>query len=373
MKKNKVILSVTNDLNSDQRVHKMCLYLLDRGYEPILIGRRKNDSSPMEARPYKCIRMKLAFEKGALFYAAYNFRLFFLLLFKKNTSLHANDLDSLFANFLVSKIRRKSLVYDSHEYFTEVPELIHRPKVKAVWEKIERFIFPKLNNIITVNDSIAMRYEEKYTKQIRVVRNISKQWKEVQIPTKQELGIPIDSLLLIIQGAGLNVDRGIEEAVLAMHNLEGFTLLIVGDGDVIPRVKMLVEKEMLSKKVRFFGKRPYSELMYFTSHADLGLSLDKDTNPNYQFSLPNKIFDYIHTSTPLLVSNRTEVEKIVRDYEVGKVINTVTSESISEAVKEIFSLPEKYKTYKSNCSKAAELLHWEKEVSVLDDWYPKIN
>src|SRR5688500_271887 len=108
----------------------------------------------MEYRSYRTNRFRMFFEKGALFYAWFNVRLFWFLLFRSSDILVANDLDTLLPNYLVSKLKRKKLVYDSHEYFTEVPELISRPKVKAVWEHIERFIFPKLKYVSTVNHSI---------------------------------------------------------------------------------------------------------------------------------------------------------------------------------------------------------------------------
>ena len=109
-----------------------------------------------------------------LFYAFFNLRLFFILLFKKADVFVSNDLDTLLANYLASKFKRKTeLVYDSHEYFTEVPELTNRPGVQKIWMKIERMIFPKLTKIYTVNDSIAKIYSELYTKDIKVVRNIS--------------------------------------------------------------------------------------------------------------------------------------------------------------------------------------------------------
>ncbi|MCK5639071.1 MAG: glycosyl transferase group 1, partial [Flavobacteriaceae bacterium] len=142
----RIIISVTNDLATDQRVKKASNTIQDMGFEVLLIGRKLPNSLPV-SRNYKTIRMKLLFKKGFLFYTEYNLRLFFKLLSLKKDVLLANDLDTLLPNFLISKIYSKKLVYDSHELFTEVPELVSRPKIRNVWLKIEEFIFPKLKNV----------------------------------------------------------------------------------------------------------------------------------------------------------------------------------------------------------------------------------
>ncbi|WP_294670541.1 glycosyltransferase [uncultured Fluviicola sp.] len=373
MKKPTVIVSVINDLNTDQRVHKVCSFIENQGYDVLLVGRKLKSSQEMEYRSYRTKRFRMYYEKGALFYAWFNFRLFWFLLFRRSTILVSNDLDTLLPNYLVSKLKGKKLVYDSHEYFTEVPELISRPKVKAVWERIERFIFPKLKFVSTVNQSIAEKYREKYGVSLKVVRNVSPLWNPAQIRSKKELGIPEGKHILIMQGAGLNVDRGVEEAIRMMPFLENVVLIIVGNGDIIPDMKKLVEKENWQDRVLFFGKRPYSELLQYTQQADLGLSFDQPTNPNYLFSLPNKIFDYIHTSTPIICSDLVEVAKLVKSYEVGEIVSDFDPQQLAQQVQAVLNNPELMDRWKNNCKIAAGKENWEVEVQQLNEFYPKVH
>ena len=367
----RVIVSVTNDLFTDQRVHKVCLFIKQQGYSVLLVGRRLENSLPLD-RPYQTHRMKLLFNKGPLFYASYSIRLFWFLLFHKSTILVSNDLDTLLPNFLISKLKRSTLVYDTHEYFTEVPELVNRPKVQAVWEKIEGWIFPKLNQIYTVNNSIAERYKSKYGKELSVVRNISPQWNAKSLKSKADLGIPENKFILIFQGAGINMDRGGEEAVLAMQMLDDAVLLFVGDGDVIPTLKKMVSDLKLAEKVIFIGKKPYFEMMNYTFHADLGLTLDKDTNLNYRYSLPNKVFDYMHAQTPILASDLIEVKKVVLEHEIGMIISGHTPENIAADIQKIQNNPAILAALKSNCLRASLKENWEKETEILAQIYPII-
>lgn len=369
----KAIVSVTNDLYTDQRVHKVCTFIKSQGYDVLLIGRKRKTSIALPSRDYKTKRMRLLFETGAKFYAFFNLRLFFVLLFKRADILVANDLDTLLANYAASKFKRSCrLVYDSHEYFTEVPELLNRPKVRKVWLRIEKYIFPKLHYIYTVNGSIAKIYSEKYTKDIAIVRNISPRWKQDDLKSKTALGLPEDKAIIIIQGAGINIDRGAEEAVEAMKNINAL-LVIVGDGDVVPQLKEYVEREQLHEKVKFVGRQPYHVMMNYTHHADIGLTLDKPTSLNYKLSLPNKVFDYMHTSTAVVATRIVEVANVVESNEIGCIVEPFTVDSLTKILNDLLADATRLESYKANCKKAATHENWETETKELSKFYPEVH
>jgi glycosyltransferase involved in cell wall biosynthesis len=332
------------------------------GFEVLLVGRLRKKSLPLEYQNIKTHRFRLIFDKGALFYAELNIRLFLFLVFKKVDVLYSNDLDTLSANFFATWFKPKSrLIYDTHELFTEVPELENRRFAKNTWLNIEKYIFPKLNNVITVNESIAKIYEAKYAKSILVVRNVPEKYENQISFSKSKIGLPEDKFILIIQGSGLNVDRGVEEAVLSMQFIDNALLVIVGSGDVIPIAKEIVSQKRLDDKVKFFDKRPYLEMMQLTSNANIGLSLDKPLSDNYRFSLPNKLFDYIQAGIPILSSELIELKKIITKYEIGCFVKTVSPEEIAKNINFLIANPDILDVYKTNCIRAAENENWELE------------
>lgn len=365
------ILSVTNDLSTDRRVHRSCITLKKLGFDVLLVGRKRKKSLPLEPREYRTHRMSLLFKKGFLFYAEYNFRLFFCLLFRKCDLLLANDLDTLLPNYLVKKLRKKALVYDSHEYFTGVPELEGRKFVRNIWKHIERRIFPKLTDIITVNDSIAKLYKDEYGNELTVVRNIPALQNLKEFQSKEEMGIDVGKRMILLQGSGINVDRGTEEAVMAMQYVTNAILYIIGDGDVIGILKKMAEENGLEQKVVFIPKQPMDKLLRYTVHADIGLTLDKDTNINYRYSLPNKLFDYIHAGVPVLASSLVEVKKIIQQYKVGEIIENHNPEHIASKISEMLDNPEQLIKYKNNTRKAANELCWENEENKLINIFRK--
>ena len=248
----KVIVSVTNDLVTDQRVKKVCGTLGEMGFDILLVGRRLRNSPKMDVRPYQVKRMKLLFTQGPFFYLEYQIRLFVLLLFRKVDILYSNDLDTLLPNFLVSKIKKPVLIFDSHEYFTGLPELNSHPIKRGIWKRLERFIFPRLKYVFTVTDSIADIFESEYGNRPWVVRNVAEMRGLDLVPDRKALGLPETKKIIILQGAGINMDKGAEELVEAMQFVpENMLLLIVGGGDVIEILKQKVHDSKLEEKVVF--------------------------------------------------------------------------------------------------------------------------
>lgn len=371
MDKKKIIVAVSNDLTYDQRVRKVCQSLIDEGYNILLVGRLRKNSNPID-RPYKTKRLKLIFENGPLFYAMLNIRLFLYILFHKCDAIHSNDLDTLLACKTSAKLKGKPLVYDSHEYFLGVPEIQDRPKVKKVWTRIERSIFPKLKHVFTVNDSIAKLYEKDYGIRPQVVRNIPNKNSLPALKTRAELGLPENKKIVILQGAGINIDRGAEELLEAIATMDDVLLLIVGTGDVINTLKERSKKEDLKDKVIFTGRLPYNEMMQYTQASDVGVTLDKDTNINYKYSLPNKIFDYLNAGIPVLATNLPEIKNIILTYDVGLLINDLNPETIKIGLQTIWKEKERYRSLTLNAKNASDELNWENDASRLITTYRKI-
>lgn len=344
----RIFISVTNDLSTDQRVHKVASSLFNKGYSVFLVGRK---GKRLQLRSYNCHQLNVCFNKGFLFYLEFNIRLFFFLLFKKFDILLSNDLDTLLPNFFISKIKNKPIVYDSHELFTEVPELLNRPFVKYIWLCIESFCLPRIKYSYTVSDSIAAYYRSKYKINMFVIRNFPI---TLEIPSAKKNK---KEKIIIYQGA-VNRDRGIQLMILAMKYVDA-KLYIIGGGDLLFNTKKFVTAQNLDDKVVFFGKRNFNELFSITKTADLGLSFEEDTCLAYRYSLPNKIFDYVNAEIPVLVSDLPEFKKIILQYSIGSVIQSRKPIAIANQMK--FLLSNSDKNLHSKIKLAKKEFSWSKE------------
>jgi glycosyltransferase involved in cell wall biosynthesis len=331
-------------------------------YEVLLIGRKSKNTFLLKELDYKVIRFANPFRRGLLMYLVFNTQLFFYLFFKNADVLWANDLDTLLPNFIISRLKNIKLVYDSHEYFTLS---VYKKTSRKIWEKLESFLFPRLKNIITVSNSIKKVYEQKYKVPITVIRNVP--YKAIYNTNSENVSLPPHKKILIMQGVGLNENRGAEEAVLTMQFLpDDFNLYFIGSGTVLDNLKQMVQDLNLSAKVTFIDVLPYNEMMEYTRKSFLGLIFERiDVTDHHRFALPNKFFDYINAGIPVLSSKATEIELLIEKYQIGDVVDNVEPVEIAAKIIKIEKNKEVYDLWKHNTIVASEELNWENEEEIL--------
>lgn len=308
----RIVLAVTNDLATDQRVDRSCISLVEAGYDVVLVGRKLPESPKLDPRPYTMQRMRLVFRRSALFYAEYNFRLFVKLLFVRADAFFANDTDTLLACRMAAAVRRKKLFFDAHELFPEVPELVDKPRVRAVWRHIEEKCLPHVDAAFTVCQSVADEYYARYGVTMTVVRNLAMRFSDNQKIDKETSTTPT----LLYQGA-VNVGRGVREAIDAMQYLPKCRLVVAGDGDLLPELREYASHLEWADRVCFLGRVRPEELHAITSKASLGLCLLEDLGLNYRYALPNRVGDFAQAGVPLLATDFPEIRRIFDTYGIG--------------------------------------------------------
>lgn len=371
----RIIVSVTNDLTGDQRVDRICRTLCEMGFAILLTGRILPDSGAVTHLTYDTHRFRLFFRKGPLFYVEFNLRLFFFLLFRKSHLLLANDLDTLPANRLAGWIKRQPVVYDSHEYFTEVPELAHRPRVKKTWEHLEKWLVPGVAAAYTVCQPIADHYTSRYGIPFRVVRNLPEEDRlspepaapAVAFHPEENPEVPDKTTrpYVIYQGA-LNLGRGVEHAIRAMALLPEADLVIAGGGDLELPLRTLAASLGLTR-VRFTGRLSPAELRPLTRRAALGCSIEEDLGLSYRYALPNKLFDYIQARIPVVVSNLPEMSRLVTSYDIGLVTPSHDPEQLAACFREALFNRDLREKWHLHLEAAARQLTWACDKPVIHE------
>src|SRR5688572_29478174 len=191
-------------------MHRICGTLADAGYNVLLVGRKLKTSLPLSGENYKQERLNCWFNKGKLFYAEFNARLFFYLLFKRVDCICAIDLDTILPVYYISKIKGIKRVYDAHEYFSQLDEVVSRPNIYRFWHRLERKMIPKFKNGYTVCDSLAAEFKKNYDANYQVIRNM---------PLLSTTNGEVKSQNIILYQGAVNKGRGLDKLALAMKNV----------------------------------------------------------------------------------------------------------------------------------------------------------
>lgn len=347
-------------MNFDQRVQRIAKTLAENDYEVSVIGRVLPNSPPLLPTKYYQYRLKCFFNKGKLFYAEFNIRLFFYLFLKKYNPITANDLDTVLGVYFSSFFKKTTLVFDAHEYFTEVPELQNRDAVKKTWAWIEQKFIPKFHKHYTVNNSLAELFEQNLNTKFNVVRNVP------YFIQHSENFIPKEKYILY-QGA-LNEGRGLENMIKAMSKID-MALKIAGDGDLTQYLKDQVRKEGLEHKVQFLGKIEPKKLPELTKNAFIGINLLENMGLNYYYSLANKFFDYIQAEVPQICVDFPEYNLINNQFKVAILLENIEVKTLVENINLLVKNKELYQELKLNCIAAKQKFCWENEAKRLLEIY----
>ena len=358
----KIVFTVTTDLTYDQRMIRICTSLANAGYDVTLVGRKMNASLPLTVHPFKQKRLFCLFEKGKLFYAVYNIRLFFYLLFKKMDCIGAIDLDSILPCYFVSNLKRVKRIYDAHELFCEMKEIATRPVIYKVWKKIEQYTVPKFTNGYTVNQPIADEFKKMYGVSYKVIRNIAL-LREISIVEKKEK-------FILYQGA-VNEGRSFETLLPAMKYVD-CKLIICGDGNFMQQAQAITNENNLQDKVIFKGKVKPDELRAITQQAYIGVTLFDDSGLSNYYSLANRFFDYLHAGIPQLCVNYPVYKEINDQYHIAALTDDISEKKIAAVMNNLLTNEVEYKTMQQNCIKAREALNWQQEEKKLLAFYDSI-
>ena len=295
-----------------------------------------------------------------MLYFEFNLRLFLRLIFISTDCFCAIDLDTILPNFLASLIRQKIRVYDAHELFTELKEIVTRPAIHKLWSTVERLAVPQFRAGYTVNSYISDYFREKYQVSYAVVRNLPDFSPILHSSTNT-------NPFIIYQGA-VNEGRCFETLIPAMKYINA-SLMVCGTGNYMEKLTKLIEIEALGQKIVLLGMITPEELKKITPTARVAVMLFEETGLNQYQSLANRFFDYIMAGVPQVCVDFPQYKKINDQYEVASLIIDTRSETIAAAINNLLDNDVYYNLLKENCLKARQALNWQNEEKVLLDFY----
>lgn len=343
-------------------MQRICTTLAENGYDVTLVGRELANSIPLSPKKYKQIRLRCWFRKGKFFYIEFNTRLLAYLISKKMDAICAIDLDTIQPCYTIASIKKIPRIYDAHELFTEMKEVITRPAIKKIWNAVEKKLVPKFVHGYTVSEGIADEFKKRYGVNYQTIRNV---------PVLKNAAHPLSSEKFILYQGAVNEARGLEYLIPAMK-MVNCKLVICGDGNFMPQLKKLVTENNVENRIELKGWIPPDQLSVISEQATIGIALAEKEGLNQWLALPNKFFDYIHAQLPQITMNYPEYKKINEQYEVAVLIDDLNPETVAKAINELLNDEKKGIQLKENCAKAKLELNWQHEEKKLLEFYKNV-
>jgi hypothetical protein len=379
----RLLFAVTTDLNYDQRMQRICGSLARAGYQVELVGWERASSVPLGVQPYAQHRLRGWFQRGKLFYLEYNIRLFYYLLHRRADLWSCADLDAALPTWARAWLGSQPFVYDAHELFTEVPEVVGRRWVQRAWQGVENFIVPRAQLRYTVGPALARLFGQRHPGySFGVVRNVpagvganettsTKPEPRQQAPTAQVSSAATQPMLLY-QGV-LNVGRGLAQLLDAMP-LVPARLVICGEGDCSAELRAQAQRLGLltSGQVEFRGYVLPELLRHITAEATIGIMLLENTGLSYYYSLANKFFDYVQAGIPQLCIDFPEYRVLNEQYQVAELVPDLAPATLAAGLARLLPGGQPgahYQQLAANCRQARTEWNWQQEEKVLVSLY----
>jgi hypothetical protein len=330
----RLLFTVTTDLSYDQRMQRICGSLAQAGYNVALVGWQREASVVLTPQLYTQHRLRGWFQSGKLFYLEYNIRLFWYLLRQRADAWACADLDAALPTWARARLGGEPFAYDAHELFTEVPEVVGRPRVQRLWQWVENFIVPRAQLCYTVGPALARLFAQRQPgSTFAVVRNVpvseyqlASNNEQAASDNQQVTSSSLPPATLLYQGA-LNAGRGLAQLLDAMP-LVPARLVICGEGDCSAALRAQAQQLGLlaataaypAGQVEFRGYVLPAALRQLTAQATVGIMLLENTGLSYYYSLANKFFDYVQAGIPQLCIDFPEYRALNAQHEVAVLV-----------------------------------------------------
>jgi glycosyltransferase involved in cell wall biosynthesis len=255
-------------------------------------------------------------------------------------AIHIHDLPLASVGVKLKKYYKISLIIDLHENWPAALETATHTNTLAgrllsgirQWRNYEKNILAGADHIITVVEEMKER----------IVRLGIDKTKVIVLPNTilpeqfpKASSAPNPEFITLFYAGGINIHRGLQIVIdglaIVKAKYPNIRLWIIGTGSYAKQLLDKVKQLDMEKEVTFFGWKNHGEISALLGQSDIALipHLKSEQTDN---SSPNKLFQYMYFSKPILSSNCSSIERILNETGTGIVY---THDSPSDFAKKL--------------------------------------
>lgn len=354
-----VVFALTGDVRTNSRALRQLHALSDLGLQTCVISLGDSEDGGLDVPNASLVRLEPPQTSGPRFFRRVHKAVREAAAIRPARVYHASDLYVLPALSSAARTHGGRIVYDARELYPYVASTVGRPWVRLLWLLVERSYIRKADAVFTVSDGIADKLVELYgVPRPTVVHNASD---PAGSSMRRSLRIAPDrsaAEAVILHQGQMRKDRGCELLVDAMRDVENAILVFLGSGPLRPELEKQASEAKISSRVRFVDPVPPSELLAYTSSADIGVTLLEDTCLNHYLALPNKLFEYLAANVPVIATDLPEIRNVVKTYDVGLLVQPGDRDDLVAALNQAILDKSLRERWRRNIPAALETFNW---------------
>ncbi len=310
-----ILFAILTDLGTDHRCHKLAKSLRQLGAKPVIYCDKPVHAlgPAWEGFDVRVLTRESHQRKFFPVFLSFLLRLTPVLWRSPARVWISLDAPPFFWLAFWGKLRRRLVIYDSHELFLETPMVLNRPSRRVFWWLWEQGGFALISKAITVSPAIVKRLRERHP---RVDFYLLPNMPFLAPPPSIEKPPIARDLRLIFQG-GLRVATGLPELFFAMKSRADSHLDVYGAGTEESSLRQAVRDAGIGDHVVFHGAVPFERLPDLIARAHIGVHLMQPVGGSFALTWANKIFDYVQAHVPVLLSDNPAHRELLREFRVG--------------------------------------------------------
>ncbi len=329
---------------TDRRIKSFARFFSRSGFQvEIIYGEpAKNESRTWKDENIQITQLPIRKSSGPLMFLEYRQKLNKHLSSLSHSHItFAADLYSLStARKLKLQGQTDNVIYDARELYTELPTVASKPLVKLYWKKSERRGLTITDRVIVTAplDADAVMNVHGFLPQSVLMRNLPEPTTKLQKSNHLREQYPIEDKKILVYAGGIQIDRGLEEMIKAMKELQHeYAFVMIGNGSFQSILQEKVKADKLESSVYFHQAIHSDELLPILASADIGITLINTDSGSYELALPSKVFEYFQAGLPVLSSKMKQVMDLFPNEKMIKFVNSNT-EDILKGLKELSPL-----------------------------------
>lgn len=249
--------------------------------------------------------------------------------------VHAHDPELLPLLWIWKLLYPRTVVlYDAHESLAEqvsgkqyIPRRL-RPFVAVLASALLAIVVRKIDGVVAATPKIASGLGG--SAKPLVVQNFP--WLS-DYPEPTPLDVIADPTLCYV--GAISDARGREAMAILADRLVGASVSVAGNGHQLDKSR---NQSIQGGNINYLGRIPSSSVPSFIAAHSVGLALLKPL-PNYLWSQPTKLFEYMASGRPFVASDLPRWRELFGELDAGLLVNPQDPEEVEAAVRKLLETP----------------------------------